>query len=57
MDNTALKIQYLAELRQFIESDYLTASFKGHLLERASKVCDSIERDLGFGQRFDVAHE
>lgn len=46
-----LKLRYLIELRQLIESDCLTTSGKVTFLQSTEAVCRSIEQDLEIYQR------
>lgn len=49
MDSIELKLAYLKELRQLIESGSLTSSGKIFFLEKAEAVCQSIDKDLAIG--------
>lgn len=49
MDSIELKLAYLKELRQLIESSSLTSSRKIFFLEKAEAVCQSIDKDLAIG--------
>lgn len=46
MNQTDVKLQYLAELRGLMKSESLTATGITHIWDRVKKVCDSIEKDL-----------
>jgi len=47
LGDTALKIEYLREIRWMMESDMFTTDGQVIWAKRADAICDSIEKDFG----------
>jgi len=56
MDKTGLKLEYLNELRNIIALDMLDDVDTKAVMKRYVKTCDSIERDLGTGEQFNIGN-
>lgn len=56
MDKTGLKLEYLNVLRNIIALDMLDDVDTKAVMKRYVKTCDSIERDLGTGEQFNIGN-